>query len=113
MVPNSGFQRANLDAIDTLVPAFGVYAGHAYLDNRPHWAAIHIGPNPTFSEMVPKVEIHILDFESSLYGQPLEVDFVQRLRDIRQFDSVEHLKEQLAQDVQSTRQVARQNSSSI
>lgn len=102
-----GFPTANLDAIDTLVPGVGVYAGRTYVDGRPHWSAIHIGPNPTFGEEHRKVESHLLNFERSIYGQPIEVDFVCRLRDIRQFDSAESLVEQLESDVNSTRQIAR------
>ena len=103
-----GFPTANLDAIDTLVPAMGVYAGRTYVDGRPHWSAIHIGPNPTFGEDLPKVESHILNFERSIYGQAIEVDFVSRLRDIRQFESAEELVDQLTRDVDSTRALARQ-----
>ena len=102
-----GFPTANLDAIDTLVPALGVYAGRAFVDGRSHWAAIHIGPNPTFGEDHRKVEAHLLNFERSIYGQPIEVDFVSRLRDIRQFDSAQSLARQLELDIESTRQVAR------
>lgn len=105
-----GFPTANLDAIDTLVPAKGVYAGRTYVAGRSHWSALHIGPNPTFGEQVIKVESHLLDFESSLYGQVIEVDFICRLRDIRQFESAEELKQQLSQDVAETRNIARQMS---
>ena len=102
-----GFPTANLDAIDTLIPAKGVYAGRTYVEGRPHWSAIHIGPNPTFGEFAVKVESHILDFESSIYGQAVEVDFIDRLRDIRQFDSASELAGQLETDVALTRRVAR------
>ena len=102
-----GFPTANLDAIDTLVPAMGVYAGRTYIDGRSHWSAIHIGPNPTFGDSVPKVESHILDFEGTLYGQALEVDFISRLRDICKFDSREQLQQQLQKDISETRRIAR------
>ncbi len=101
-----GFPTANLEAIDTLVPGFGVYAGRAHLDHRAHWAAIHVGPNPTFGERLPKVEIHVLDFGGSLYGQVLEVDFVRRLRDIRQFESSAALQAQIQTDITQTRKIA-------
>ena len=102
-----GFPTANLDAVDTLIPGMGVYAGRAYVDGRCHWSAIHIGPSPTFGEQLPKVEVHLLDFENSIYGQPIEVDFIRRLRDIRQFESVEPLVRQLAEDVAQARRIAR------
>lgn len=105
-----GFPTANLDAIDTLIPAIGVYAGRTYVQGRSHWSAIHIGPNPTFGEDHPKVESHILDFEGSIYGDAIEVDFIGRLRDIRQFASAQQLTDQLQQDVDATRAVARRHS---
>ena len=102
-----GFPTANLDAIDTLVPAAEVYAGRTWIDGRSHWSAIHIGPNPTFGENVLKVESHILDFEGSLYGRAIEVDFISRLRDILDFGSREQLQQQLQKDVAETRRIAR------
>lgn len=103
-----GFPTANLDAIDTLVPGHGVYAGRAHIESRWHWAAINIGPNPTFGEKISKVEVHVLDFDGTLYGKPLEVDFIERLRDIHQFDSPEQLIEQLKDDVAATRKISRE-----
>lgn len=101
-----GFPTANLEAIDTLIPGFGVYAGRAYVDQTVHWAAMHIGPNPTFGERLAKVEIHVLDFAGSLYGQVLEVDFIRRLRDIRQFESASDLQAQVLSDVALIRNIA-------
>lgn len=103
-----GFPTANLDAIDTLVPAMGVYAGRTYVGGRSHWSAIHIGPNPTFGEELPKVESHLLDFENSIYGEPIEVDFVSRIRDVQQFKSASELVAQLKLDVDSTRKLSRE-----
>lgn len=103
-----GFPTANLDAIDTLVPGHGVYAGRAHIESRWHWAAINIGPNPTFGEKLSKVEVHVLDYDGTLYGKPLEVDFIERLRDIHQFESPEQLIEQLKEDVAATRKISRE-----
>jgi riboflavin kinase/FMN adenylyltransferase len=100
-----GFATANVDAVDTLLPAKGVYAGRAVFSGAYWPAAINIGPNPTFGEQVLKVEAHLIDFSGSLYAQPLEVDFLTRLRDIQPFDSVEALQQQLREDVDSARQV--------
>jgi len=95
-----GFPTANLDAIDTMLPCQGVYAGQAWSDGQSWPAAIHLGPSPTFGEALIKVEIHLIGRTEPLYGQPLEVDFHDRLRDIRAFDSTEALVEQLARDVE-------------
>jgi riboflavin kinase / FMN adenylyltransferase len=100
-----GFPTANLDAIDTLLPALGVYAGRAVLPDRLWPAAINIGPNPTFGEQAVKVEVHLIGFSGSLYGQPIEVDFVSRLRDIRRFTGALELKSQLKDDIAAAEKV--------
>lgn len=101
-----GFPTANLEAIDTLLPAEGVYAGRVSFEGRPWPAAINIGGNPTFGEQAHKVEVHLIDFHGPLYGQPLEVDFLARLRATRPFAGVGELQTQLAADVAAARQVA-------
>jgi riboflavin kinase/FMN adenylyltransferase len=101
-----GFPTANLEAIDTLLPAQGVYAVRAFTTQDSWPAAINIGPNPTFGEHAVKCEVHLIGFDGALYGQPLEVDFLARLRSIRPFESVEALKAQLARDVAAARQIA-------
>ena len=106
-----GFPTANLEAIDTLLPAPGVYAGAAYVApgtaGERRWpAAIHLGPIPTFGDHSVKVEVHLIGFEGSLYGQALEVDLLARLRDVRTFIGVDELKQQLRTDVQAAKAAA-------
>jgi riboflavin kinase/FMN adenylyltransferase len=101
-----GFPTANLEAIDTLLPAQGVYAGRAWRGAAAWPAAINLGPSPTFGDTNIRVEAHLIDQHEPLYGQPLEVDFVARLRDIRPFDSPQALVEQLRLDVEETKRIA-------
>lgn len=105
-----GFPTANLGAIDTLLPAQGVYAGRAWIgDVAPatSWpAAINLGPSPTFGEDSVRVEVHVIGIDEPLYGQPMEVDFLARLRDIRPFDSVDALVQQLNRDVAEANRIA-------
>lgn len=101
-----GFPTANLEAIDTLLPAVGVYAGRVPLAGKFAPAAINIGPNPTFGEHAHKVEVHLIDREESLYGEPLEVEFLSKLRDVRAFGSKEELIAQLREDVSRAREIA-------
>jgi len=101
-----GFPTANLHAIDTLLPAEGVYAGRAWLEDRAWPAAINIGGNPTFGEGQLKVEVHLLDFGESIYGVPLEVDFLERVRKTRSFSTVAQLQQQLQADIGQVRRIA-------
>jgi riboflavin kinase/FMN adenylyltransferase len=101
-----GFPTANLAAVDTLLPAPGVYAARAWYAGQSCAAAVNIGPNPTFGEQALKVEVHLIDRDESLYGEPLEVEFLARLRDVQPFASAEALVAQLQLDVNQARQAA-------
>ncbi len=103
-----GFPTANLEGIDTLLPKPGVYAGRAIVQSILYPAAINLGANPTFGETAQKVEIHLLDYHDSLYGQPLEVEFLARLRDVTTFANPTELVDQLQQDIKRTREIASQ-----
>lgn len=98
-----GFPTANLEAVDTLIPALGVYAGVAHQGENAFAAAINIGPNPTFGESIRKIEAHLLDFHDSIYGEPLELSFLARIRDVITFSDSDQLKQQLASDLATTR----------
>lgn len=100
-----GFPTANLEAVDTLLPGEGIYAGFALAAGQRWPAAISIGPNPTFGEHALKVEVHLIGFHAPLYGEPLEVDFISRLRDVRSFSGVPELQEQISCDVAEARRL--------
>ena len=95
-----GFPTANLSQVVTVLPLDGVYSGVAWHNGRSWPAAINLGPNPTFGELRRKLEVHLIGFEGDLYEQPLQVEFVSRLRDTMEFPDVAALKSQLEQDVQ-------------
>ena len=101
-----GFPTANLEAVDTLIPGWGVYAGRAFVDGQSWPAAVNIGPNPTFGEHSFKFEVHLIGFAGVLYGQPLEVDFLSRLRDIQPFGSKDELIHQLQADIHAVCEIA-------
>ena len=91
-----GFPTANILVVrDKLIPKNGVYAGIVGSNN----AAISIGSNPTFGNRQSTVEVHILDFSETIYGQLINVEFTQYLRPEHKFESVTALTEQLKQDI--------------
>ncbi|MEM6469251.1 MAG: riboflavin biosynthesis protein RibF [Planctomycetota bacterium] len=101
-----GFPTANVGGISVLLPQPGVYAGHAIVEGKTYKAAIHLGPSPTFaSGSAAKVEAHLLNFDGDLYGRSLAVEFVDRIRGVRQFDSAKTLIEQLTKDVADAEQM--------
>jgi len=101
-----GFPTANLERVETVVPGDGVYAVRVLLDGDSWPGAANVGPNPTFAEKARKIEAHLIDFHGDLYGRPLVVDFLERLRDTRPFASVADLRKQLTEDVRQARRLA-------
>ncbi len=112
-----GFPTANVaPPMHAAIPADGVYAGWFTVlaagetvgvtrPGKRAMAAISVGTNPTFSGRTRTVEAFVLDTEADLYGQHVAVDFVQHLRGMRRFDSIDDLVRAMGDDVQQTRQV--------
>lgn len=94
-----GFPTANLSTRAELIPAIGVYAGYATLDDKEYPAVINIGTAPTFKRKKTVVECHILDFKGSIYGKDIRVSFVRRLRGERLFKDTKSLTAQIEKDV--------------
>ncbi len=104
-----GYPTANLVPREGYAtPGHGVYACRVRTaDGRWHAAATNVGVRPMFeSGLGELIEAYLLDFDGDLYGQPLRVEFLRRLRGEKRFDSVETLLEQMARDVEATRMVA-------
>ena len=97
-----GFPTANLrPEVARMLPAEGVYATRALLPSGESYPAmVNIGRRPTVDVAgAPlSVEAHLLGFEGDLYGSHLTLEFLQRLRGERKFDSVEALRAQLEAD---------------
>jgi riboflavin kinase / FMN adenylyltransferase len=103
-----GFPTANLVPDPRLVvPDHGIYACRARVAGRELVAAVNVGVRPTFTTgRGLLVEAYLLDFDGDIYGEELRLDFLERLRGEKRFDSVEALVEQMARDVDETRRVA-------
>ena len=101
-----GFPTANLRLINEVIPARGVYAVKAELENGPELKAVtNVGLNPTFGNGELSVETFILDLDEDLYGQFVRLNFMARLRDERKFDSFKDLAAQIGKDVEQAREV--------
>ena len=108
-----GFPTANAEPPPyTAIPADGVYAGWlaaltADGDEAQRWpAAISVGTNPTFDAAARTVEAYALDRDDlELYGRQVAVEFVQRLRGMVRFDSVDELVGQMRRDVDAARKL--------
>ena len=92
-----------------MIPAKGIYACWAFLNDQKYFAAINIGTNPTFTpdKETLNVEAHLLDFHREIYEEDVRLEFVARLRDELRFDSVETLLEQIWKDIEDTKRILR------
>jgi riboflavin kinase/FMN adenylyltransferase len=106
-----GFPTANLRFdYAPAMPSQGIYAGRVtpsargVPDGQP--SLISVGTRPTFhphGDLL--VEVHLLDWDGDLYGEPLGVELVARLRDELRFDNVESLVAQMRRDAAMGRAV--------
>ena len=94
-----GFPTANLKFKENLIlPRPGIYATKVYIKDKVYMGATNIGFNPTVRVEKLSIETHILEFSQDIYGETIKIEFLERLRDEKKFDSLDGLKEQLKKD---------------
>jgi riboflavin kinase/FMN adenylyltransferase len=103
-----GIPTANIQTWEQkILPANGVYACRVLRRGERLRAVTNVGVRPTFEDVTPRprVEAHLLDFNQDLYGQQLELEFVEHLRPEEKFASVPALLEQIHKDIQHAAEV--------
>ena len=102
-----GYPTANIQIEESykLIPKIGVYAVYALINGQRISGMMNIGFNPTVEGTKLTVEINLFDFNQDIYDQFLKIEIVQRLRDEKKFDSLQDLKNQLAQDEVAARKI--------
>ena len=100
-----GFPTANMKLYEPLklVPGRGVYVVEVQVLGKTWRGMTNIGLRPTVGGTFTTIETHILDFDEDIYGLPLRITFLKRLRDEVHFPSLDALKEQLAKDREACR----------
>jgi riboflavin kinase/FMN adenylyltransferase len=99
-----GFPTANLCSENELLPPHGVYATTARIGSLVHPSVTNVGTRPTVDQSGRTViETHVFNLDRDLYGQPMRIGFVQRLRDERAFESLDALRAQIDADCQRAR----------
>jgi riboflavin kinase/FMN adenylyltransferase len=97
-----GYPTANLKIIDKLklIPADGVYAVNAIVDNKIFNGMLNIGLRPTVDGKKHAIEVHIFNLEQDLYGKNITLQLMSRIRSEKKFESIDALKLQLDNDAQ-------------
>jgi riboflavin kinase/FMN adenylyltransferase len=104
-----GFPTANINPDNQykLIPGNGVYAVEVHLDDKVYMGMLSIGSNPTVNAdiRIRSIEVHILNYDTDIYGRKISVTFRKRLRDEKKFDNIELLTQQMELDKQDTLRV--------
>jgi riboflavin kinase / FMN adenylyltransferase len=88
------------------LPGVGVYATHVFHQEKRYFGITNVGLRPTFEEQeLPNIETHILDFDGNIYGEDLELHFVQKIREEKKFPGVEAFLEQISRDKSTARKI--------
>jgi riboflavin kinase/FMN adenylyltransferase len=99
-----GFPTANLkpEHENKVIPKNGVYAVKVRVEGIWYGGMMNIGIRPTFEGQERTLEVNIFSFNEDIYGQTIQVRFIDRIRDEMKFSGIEELKDQLAKDKKMT-----------
>ncbi len=105
-----GFPTANLPLNRTL-PMSGVFAvtvrddGVANTIGKTINGVANLGKRPTIGGMKTLLEVHLFDFNATLYGHRICVEFIKKIRAEQKFSSFDALQKQIFRDCESTRKL--------
>lgn len=100
-----GFPTANIAIGHRQRAVDGVYRVRVRREHDEHAmnAIANVGIKPSFAHLGPVLEVHLLDRTLDLYGQPLRVEFIEKVRDARKFESLDDLQAHIHQDIATAR----------
>ncbi len=88
------------------LPKFGVYLTRATIDGKSYFGVTNIGVKPTVSDTpLPSAETYLLEFEGDLYGERINLEFLEFIREEKKFPSTELLKAQIEEDLQKAKEI--------
>ena len=109
-----GFPTANLEIPKfRVIPQGGVYASIATIGGKDYPAVTNVGTDPTVGGKDLSVETHLIGFNEDAYGAQLTVSFLTRMRQERQFPSLEELREQIGRDIREAETVTARRTGGI
>ncbi len=99
-----GFPTANLRVSRQVSPVRGVFAVEVFgLDQEPLRGVANVGRRPTVNGTQNRLEVHLFDFDATIYSRHLHVDLLHRIRDEMKFDSLDALTQQIGCDVKEAK----------
>lgn len=102
---NINFPTANIKVENKwkILPKDGAYAVKVFVENHQYFGMLNIGIRPTIAKDKHVVEVHIFDFNSTIYNLDIKVEFIKRLRSEKKFNSLEELESQLEIDMSKSK----------
>jgi len=97
---NLGFPTANLSLLNDIKIKEGVYACWVKYKDQFLKGALSIGNCPTFGDENTKFEVHIIGFNSNIYGEIIEIFPFFKIRDQKKYENIEKLKEAIKRDIE-------------
>ena len=109
-----GFPSANIDPHNEALPPLGVYAVRANVRDKLYDGVLNFGTRPTFTRdsdkrQSPILELHLMNFNDSLYHEDIEASFIRHIRDEWYFSTVDELKARIAEDIRIARDILGEN----
>jgi len=93
-----GFPTANIKIKTPKLPISGVFAVRVHVNGQDYDGVANLGVRPTLSGQQLQLETHLFGFSGDLYGRPISVRFINKIRDERRFNSLDDLKQQITKD---------------
>lgn len=91
-----GYPTANISLKDQIInPKNGIYATRVIIDGKKYFGATNVGMNPTVNGKDLSIETNILDFDEDIYGKIVRIEFLEKIRDEKKFESLDELRKQL------------------
>ncbi|MEC7863986.1 MAG: bifunctional riboflavin kinase/FAD synthetase [Bacteroidota bacterium] len=102
-----GFPTANIkiESQWKILPKDGVYAVKVFIKNQQYFGMLNLGSRPSISDDSFVIEAHLFDFNATIYNEELKIEFIERIRNEKQFSDLEQLKSQLKIDEINCKQI--------
>lgn len=103
-----GFPTANIETDRYILPCTGVYAVCVSLNGRNFEGVCNVGYKPTFhkdNKLEQTVEVHLFDFNESIYGEEVEIQWIERIRSEQKFASIQQLVTQIHEDKEQAKRI--------
>lgn len=82
----------------------GVFASVISIDEKLYKSITHIGPRAIFKEKTIQFEVHIFDFNRSIYGEEVEIRLIEFIRETKDFGNIEDMLDQIQDDIRKAKE---------